>query len=263
MVRVKAKIAYDGTSFYGWQIQKNYPSIQSTIEGVLQKIYRKPVEVTGAGRTDSGVHAFEQVAHFDWEHSLELDRLILAVNGNLPPAIRVLSLQEATRDFHARFDARSKVYLYRINRNRITDPFSYPYSLHCRHSLDLELLRSCAKIIEGEHDFAAFQAAGTDIVKTVRTVFSVEVSPAGGPQATPLLEIPESNFLYVRIHANGFLRKMVRFVVGTLIEIASSRRPLEDLARALETGERQYVGIPAPARGLFLEKVYYLDSRNQ
>jgi tRNA pseudouridine38-40 synthase len=254
---MKALIAYDGTSFYGWQIQKDLPTIQSNIQGVLQDICRKPVEVTAAGRTDSGVHAFEQAAHFDWEHTLESQKLILAMNGLLPPSIRILSLEETDHRFHARFDARSKVYLYRIDRNRIANPFSYLYSMQFSFPLNPDFLQACGKAIEGEHDFVAFQATGSDVVTTIRNVFSVEIRSSGGNLPEPFAKSPCENLLYVRIHANGFLRKMVRFLVGTILEIGAGRRDPRDLSQALETGQRRYVGVPVPARGLFLEKVHY------
>jgi tRNA pseudouridine38-40 synthase len=251
MVRIKAVIAYDGTSFYGWQIQRNVPTIQLRLQQTLEHICGKQVDVIGAGRTDTGVHAYGQVAHFDWHHPLSLDKLQYAINGLLPPAIRVLSLEEAAPDFHARFDAKSKAYLYRIDQNRFYNPFTYQYSLNCPYPLNLDWMRQCARIIEGEHDFAAFQATGSDVVTTIRTMLQVEIfREAFQPYS-------DQFFLCLRFHSTGFLRKMVRFLVGTMLEISSSKRPIEDLQKALETGNRKFAGIPAAARGLFLEKVYY------
>lgn len=251
MSRLKAVIAYDGTDFYGWQTQREEPTVQSTLEQALQQICGKPVSVMGAGRTDSGVHAFRQVAHFDWDHSLSPDRLILAINAVVPFSIRVLQMEEVSRDFHARFNAKSKFYLYRIDRNRNFDPFHFRYSLHYYSPLDMDLIRQCAKLLEGEHDFKAFQATGTDVVGTRRSMFQVEVSNTVEQFAA------HESFLYFRFHATGFLRKMVRFLTGTMLEIGSGRRPFEHLSLALETGDRNYVGVPAAARGLFLEKVIY------
>lgn len=253
MPRLKAVIAYDGTDFHGWQTQREEPTVQSTLEQTLQQICGKPVSVIGAGRTDSGVHAFRQVAHFDWDHSLPPERLILGINAIVPFTIRVLQLEEVSPEFHARFDAKSKFYLYRIDRNRNFDPFHFRYSLHYYSPLDLDLIRECAKLIEGEHDFKAYQATGTDVVGTRRTMFQVEV-PNSVEQT---LFAAHDNFLYVRFHATGFLRKMVRFLTGTMLEIGSGRRPFKHLKLALETGDRNYVGVPAAARGLFLEKVIY------
>lgn len=251
MKRIKTLLAYDGTSFNGWQVQPNVPTIQLKLQEALEHICGKPVDVIGAGRTDTGVHAYGQVAHFDWEHDLPLDKLQYAMNGLLPPAIRVLSLEEAAPDFHARFDAKSKAYLYRIDRNRFYNPFSHQYSLHYPSPLNLDWMRQCSGMIEGEHDFAAFQATGSDVVTTVRTMFRAEVFQASFPPYS------DQFFLCVRFHANGFLRKMVRFLMGTILEISSGKRSIDDLAKALETGDRQYAGIPSAARGLFLEKVYY------
>ena len=253
MSRLKAVIAYDGTDFYGWQTQREEPTVQSTLEQALQQICGKPVSVMGAGRTDSGVHAFRQVAHFDWDHSLSPDRLILGINAIVPFSIRVLQLEEVHPEFHARFDAKSRFYLYRIDRNRNFDPFHFRYSLHYYSPLDMDLIRQCAKLLEGEHDFKAFQATGTDVVGTRRNMFQVEVSNS----VEQLMFAAHDNFLYFRFHATGFLRKMVRFLTGTMLEIGSGRRPFEHLSLALETGDRNYVGVPAAARGLFLEKVIY------
>jgi tRNA pseudouridine38-40 synthase len=248
MARMKAILAYDGTAYYGWQVQGHYPTIQASVEEALQMISRNLVRVTGAGRTDSGVHAYRQVAHFDWDHPLPPDKLIYGLNGILAREIRILSLEETAPDFHARFDAKSKSYIYRIDAAAVQNPFTYRYSLHYRFPLDKDLLLQSAKFVEGEHDFSAFQASGTDVVSTRRKIFSVEMF-----SDHDLLE----STLTIRITATGFLRKMVRFLVGTMLEIASWKRPLEHMERALNSGDRNFVGIPAPARGLFLEKVNY------
>lgn len=250
-MRYKILISYDGTDFYGWQEQVNFPTIQSKIQEALEKISGERIGVTGAGRTDSGVHAIEQVAHFNWDHDLPSDRLILAINALLPETIRILGIFEMADDFHARYDALSKSYLYRIDRNRIYNPFHYRYSLHFSRQLDLELMKQTAQLLEGEHDFKAFQATGTELTTTVRTIFKTEVFTTN---ADRFIEWP---FLCIRLEATGFLRKMVRFMVGTLLEIAAGRRDPEDMKKALETCDRKFVGVPAPARGLFLEKVRY------
>jgi tRNA pseudouridine38-40 synthase len=252
MPRLKARIAYDGTDFHGWQIQREEPTVQSVLEKCLEQICGKHCDVTAAGRTDSGVHAFGQIAHFDWDHHLTLDRLVLAMNAIVPFSIRVLSIEETDPKFHARFDALSKTYVYRIDRNRIFDPFHFRYALHYHSPLDEQLIQQCLREIRGEHDFKAFQASGSDVVTTVRMMHNAETFTLDENffGAHP-------HFLCFRFHANGFLRKMVRFLTGTILEISSGSRPPEHLKLALTTGERKYVGIPAAARGLFLERVYY------
>lgn len=250
-MKLKATIAYDGTDFHGWQSQLRYPTVQEAIQGALQRICQNTIGVTGAGRTDSGVHAYGQVAHFDWEHSLPPDRLLLGVNALLPEAIRVLSLDEVPADFHARFDAKSKTYLYRIDRGHAYNPFFHRYSWQHYSPIDYEVLKRCASILEGEHDFAGFQATGSDVVSTQRKMFWVEILP------DVLEPFSDASFLYIRMNATGFLRKMVRFLVGTMVEIASGKRPMEHLSRALENQDRSCVGVPAAAQGLFLEKVFY------
>lgn len=250
-MRYKAIISYDGTDFYGWQEQVNFPTIQAEIQAALERISGERIGVTGAGRTDSGVHAIQQVAHFNWDHALPSDKLRLALNAIIPPTIRILEINEVSGDFHARYDARSKSYIYRIDSQRIYNPFFYRYALHYIRTLEIPLLVQSAKVLEGEHDFVAFQATGTELTTTVRHIFRVEVLPD--------LKDPSMDYslLCIRFEATGFLRKMVRFMVGTLLEIASGKRDPEDLARALKTGDRKFVGVPAPARGLFLEKVNY------
>jgi len=250
-LRYKACISYDGTDFYGWQEQVNFPTIQAEIQTALERISGERIGVTGAGRTDSGVHAVQQVAHFNWDHALPPDKLRLALNAIIPPTIRILEIQEVSGDFHARYDAQSKSYIYRIDTQRIYNPFFYRYSLHYFNELDIPLLMKSAKILEGKHDFVAFQATGTELTTTVRQIFCVEVLPE--------LKDPSLDYslLCIRFEATGFLRKMVRFMVGTLLEIASGKRDPDDASRALQTGDRKHVGVPAPARGLLLEKVKY------
>jgi len=250
-LRYKACISYDGTDFYGWQEQVNFPTIQAEIQTALERISGERIGVTGAGRTDSGVHAVQQVAHFNWDHALPPDKLRLALNAIIPPTIRILEIQEVSGDFHARYDAQSKSYIYRIDTQRIYNPFFYRYSLHYFNELDIPLLMKSAKILEGKHDFVAFQATGTELTTTVRQIFCVEVLPE--------LQDPSLDYslLCIRFEATGFLRKMVRFMVGTLLEIASGKRDPDDASRALQTGDRKHVGVPAPARGLLLEKVKY------
>jgi len=252
MPRLKACIAYDGTDFHGWQIQKEEPTVQSVLEKCLEQICGTHCNVTGAGRTDSGVHAFGQIAHFDWNHSLAPDRLVLAMNAIVPFSIRVLSIEPADPAFHARFDAHSKSYLYRIDRSRNFDPFHFRYALHYYSPIDEALLLDCLTTIQGEHDFKAFQATGSDVVTSVRKMYLAEKFE---PQEN--FFGAHKNFLCLRFRANGFLRKMVRFLTGTILEIASGKRPVNHLQMALETGSREYVGVPAAARGLFLEKVFY------
>lgn len=250
-MKLKTIIAYDGTSFCGWQTQPNLPTVQATIEEALKHICGQDTGVTGAGRTDSGVHAYGQVAHFNWDHKLGLDRLQLGLNALLPESIRIRSLEEAAPDFHARYDAKSKIYLYRIDRDRAFDPFLHHFAMQYYSPLDINAMDQCARMIEGEHDFAGFQAAGADVVGTRRTVFAVEVLP------DVMEPYSGSRFLLIRIHATGFLRKMVRFLVGTMFEIAAGKRTMDDLKLALENKDRSRTGIPVPARGLFLEKVFY------
>lgn len=247
MRRVKITLAYDGTHFHGWQVQPGLPTIQGTLERILENIEGRPVHVAGSGRTDAGVHALAQVAAFTLENPIPLDNLRKAMNRLLPPAVRVLSTEEAEFDFHPRFDARSKTYEYRIARPETCSPFEWRYVHHYPYPLDVDRMRDLASIFEGEHDFSAFSAADNrDAEKgsKVRTIFCSRLESGGG------------RLLY-NVRGSGFLKHMVRKMAGSLLEAGKGnldQRKLQDLL----TGGAPYTGGPAaPAKGLFLVKVEY------
>jgi tRNA pseudouridine38-40 synthase len=239
MRRIRIKLAYDGTSFHGWQVQPGLPTIQGALEEIVSGMEGRPVHVAGSGRTDAGVHALEQVAAFSIENPIPLPNLRKAVNRLLPPAIRVLSAEEAHPDFHPRFDAKAKTYEYRIFREEVCSPFEWPYCLHHPYPLDEERMIALARIFEGEHDFTAFAASDdrdAEGKSKVRTVFSSALERQG------------SRMVY-RIRGSGFLKHMVRNVVGTLIEAGRGNIGVDALpARS---------GPTAPAKGLFLVSVEY------
>jgi tRNA pseudouridine38-40 synthase len=240
MRRIRIQVAYDGSAFHGWQVQPGLPTIQGALEEILRGIEGRPVPVAGSGRTDAGVHALAQVAAFTIANPIPLPNLLRAVNRLLPRSIRVLSAEEAAMDFHPRFDATAKTYEYRILRGEVCSPFEWPYVHHYPYRLNEERMIRLAAAIAGEHDFTAFAATDDRDAEgrsKVRTVFS------------SILETPPGRLVY-RIRGSGFLKHMVRNLVGTLIEAGKGN--LQDVDRLPARS-----GPTAPAKGLFLASVEY------
>ena len=246
MRTVKLTVAYDGTDYVGWQRQASGESIQGLLEDALARIEGSHVGVHGAGRTDAGVHAERQVASARISARLDDRTLARALNANLPAAIRVMDVQTAADDFHARFDAVAKVYEYRIWNAPAVPPFVTRYVWHVPQPLDLTLLNRAAQAIPGEHDFSAFQGPESATHTTVRKVLNATWRRA-----------PDAPGVTFEISGEGFLRHMVRSLAGTLIEIGLDRRPVDDIARLLAVPVRSDVGRTAPACGLFLVRVEY------
>src|SRR5713226_2244536 len=216
----KIVVSYDGTDFGGFQRQSNARSVQQVLEEALAPIEGRDVIVSGAGRTDSGVHALGQVASFKLSGPISPNDLRRALNATLSAAgsndVRVLAVEEAAEDFNARFSARAKLYRYRIVNAEVVSPFVRRYAWHVPRALNLEDLRAAARALEGEHDFAAFQSSGNNLTTTVRTI------TASHWIQTPLQE--GGRLLIYEIAGNGFLKYMVRAVIGTLVDIGSGRR---------------------------------------
>ena len=250
MRTIKLILAYDGTAYAGWQRQENVDTIQKRIEVAVSEIEGHPVTVHGAGRTDAGVHALGQVASFELEHALETPSLLRALNARLPTDIRVLSVHSVSRLFHARYDAKRKSYQYRINQSKIIDPMKRLYSWHIPQVLDLDAMQRSAGVLIGTHDFAAFQTASSDamVKSTTRTVFSIRI----------LKEEPD--IVAIDVAGDGFLRYMVRTIVGTVVEFGLGRSPDIGMAEVLATRTRSRAGPTAPAHGLFLLSVDYLHA---
>jgi tRNA pseudouridine38-40 synthase len=244
MRTIKLTVAYDGTGYVGWQRQDTGESIQGLIEGALSKIEGGGVTLHGAGRTDAGVHALGQVASARLAAALDDATLGRALNANLPSAIRVLDVATAAEDFHARFSASAKTYEYRIWNAPVVPPFVRLYTWHVPQPLDLARMHAASAAIAGEHDFAAFQGSGSTTHSTIRRIVSA------GWRA-------EGSAVTFDISGEGFLRHMVRSLVGTLVEVGYGRRPIDDVARLLRTPRREDAGRTAPACGLFLVRVEY------
>lgn len=247
MRRIKITVAYDGTAYHGWQVQPALPTIQGVLEAVVAEIEGRPVKVEGSGRTDAGVHALAQVAAFSIENPIPAVNLRRAMNRLLPPDIRILAAEEAPDNFNPRRDARSKTYEYRIFRGEVCPPFERLYVHHHPYPLDLDRILEAAAVLEGEHDFTAFAASDeSDALgrSKVRTVFSSQVI------STP----PR---LFYRVRGSGFLKHMVRNIVGTLLEAGKHNIDAAGVRALLAPGVCVKAGPTAPPSGLLLVEVDY------
>jgi tRNA pseudouridine38-40 synthase len=318
----KIVLAYDGTDFVGWQRQASGTSIQGLLEDALRALDDRAVTVTGAGRTDAGVHALGQVAAFSLGRAIDAGTLVRAMNARLPDAVRVLSAGEVAPAFNPRFDARAKTYRYRVWNGAVLSPFERRYAWHVAGALDANAMDAAARRLEGRHDFAAFQAAGSEVATTERTIVSSSLriadcglridcglaigdsrlaigdsdnrdsdnrdsdnrdsdnrdsddpdhrqsaianqssmrnqSPIANKSA---IRNPQSAMIEFEITGDGFLRHMVRSIVGTLVEIGRGRRRVEWIDDVLASRDRAAAGPTVPAAGLFLVRVDYSVDR--
>jgi tRNA pseudouridine38-40 synthase len=260
---LKLTLAYDGTRFVGWQRQADGESIQGLLEEALARFEGARVTVHGAGRTDAGVHALGQVASASVTFTHPTETIVRALNAQLPEDIRVLEVVDASPDFHARFSARSKRYRYQIRAGTVGDPFTRDFVWQLPGPLDVSAMTDAAAALVGTHDFAAFHSAGTDVASTVRTILRSEFrGPVGSaplpfsPQSGADLSGPRQELVY-EVTADGFLRHMVRAIVGTLVEIGRGWRSADSMAQLIEQGTRAQAGATAPPHGLFLVRVDY------
>ena len=248
MPSFKVTVAYDGTDYVGWQRQANGVSIQGLIEDALRTLDGRDVNVAGAGRTDAGVHALGQVAGFTLAREMAPGALVRALNAHLPPDVRVVTAEEVPPAFHPRFSASRKTYRYRLCHDEVLSPFERRYAWHLPGPLDVDAMRAAASCLVGRHDFAAFQGAGSAVTNTEREVFESAIRN------------PQSAILCYEVSGSGFLRHMVRTIVGSLAEIGRGRRPAEWLGEVLASRSRLTAGPTAPPEGLFLVRVEYADA---
>jgi len=246
---IRLTLSYDGTDYEGWQIQtKGGATVQGELEKALAKVHKHPVSLTGSGRTDSGVHASGQVANFTTDiKGMEAGRFILALNSLLPRDIRIKEAREVPRDFHSRYHAVKRVYYYYLKSSWQASPFDDRYCYTLRNSLNIQKLNAMARHLVGTHDFTTFTVPKDQSKSRTRTIYSAVFFNQG----------PYTVF---KIAGNAFLWRMVRSIVGTLLECYSSGGEAEFLMR-LQGRDRQLTGVTAPARGLFLHKVYYKEDR--
>lgn len=243
MIRnIKLTIEYDGTNYAGWQYQDNAVSIQDVVEKAISKVVNTKIRLNGASRTDSGVHALGQVANFKTDSQIELYNLKRGINCNLPKDINILDCEEAKETFHARFDAKKKYYRYVVSR--IYSPIHRFYSYSFTYNVSIEILRETANYLIGEHDFTSFTQYQIEDIRTVRSIDKIEI-------------IEKNDFIYFDFEAQSFLKKMIRVIVGTLLEMASKKIPPEEILKIIDSRNRNKAGDTVPGKGLFLMKIYY------
>lgn len=243
--RVRLTVAYDGTAYHGWQVQPGVVTIESKLNECLSDLLKEEIQVIGASRTDSGVHALGNIAVFDTEARMPAEKMSYALNQRLPEDIRIQRSEEVPFDWHPRHCESRKTYEYRIYRGEFPMPVKRLYALFTYHKLDVEKMQLAARYLEGEHDFKSFCQIGAQVESTVRTIYSVDI-------------IEEGLDLIIRVCGNGFLYNMVRIIVGTLLEVGREKRAPEDMQDILEKKDRSAAGPTAPAHGLTLMNYEFL-----
>lgn len=243
-MRIKITVSYDGTAYCGWQVQPNGVTVQEKIEQAVKLATGENVRVTGSGRTDAGVHAKGQVAHFDTNCSIPPEKIFKALNVHLPSDIRVLSSQEAKEDFHACLNAMTKTYKYSLYKAEVENPLKERYAVKIDGEMDVEKMKEASLSFVGEHDFKAFCASGSSVKTTVRTIYDINIDQLGQD-------------LTITIKGNGFLYNMVRIMVGALIAVGKGETQKADIEKMLLTGKRHFNVKTLPSKALCLEKVEY------
>lgn len=247
MTRYKALISYDGHDFAGFQRQPRARSVQEEIEKTLTRINKgQPIVIHGAGRTDSGVHALGQVIHFDLPSARDEEKLRFALDTQTPEDIDVISVEEVTEDFHARYNPHSKTYEFLVDIGRPKNPMMRHYATHYPYPLEIPLMEQAIKALEGTHDFTGFTASGTSVENKVRTITTASLTFDA-----------QRNFLVFTFSGNGFLYKQIRNMVGTLLKIGNKRMPVNQIERILEEKNRQLAGPTAAPNGLYLKEIIY------
>lgn len=245
MRNIKIAIEYDGTDYHGWQCQANLPTVQKTIEDAIEQITREKVKITGSGRTDAGVHATGQVASFFTETQMDSETLGKALNSVLPKDISIIKVREMSDDFHAQFSSLSKVYEYRILNRPHPPALQRNRVWHIPEKLDAGKMKEAAGYLEGTHDFSVFATADITVKSTVRTVRRIHVRKT------------RENVILIEIEADGFLKRMVRMITGTLVETGRGKLSPEGFGEILAEGKKTRNVFTAPPQGLFLKKVTY------
>lgn len=244
MARFRITVEYNGAAYCGWQRQKNGRAVQEVLEDALATVLQQPVTLTGSGRTDAGVHAMGQVAHFDADTALMPDKILLAANSMLPEDVRIVAAEEAAPDFHAQYGAKRKTYQYRTYVSHVLHPLKAPFAERIQPPLHIEKMREGAALLVGVHDFAAFSSADRTVKTTVREIFRLDICAAGED-------------IIFEVEGNGFLYNMVRILVGTLVYLGKGKISLSDIETMLKTGDRTLGGKTYPAKGLSLKRVDY------
>ena len=242
---IKLLIEYDGTNYQGWQVQPKGPTIQGILEEKIGLLTGQPVQLFGSGRTDSGVHALGQVAHFKTQSQMDIHTIRRALNSLLPHDIVIQKAEEVDEGFHARKHSKSKIYEYRILNRNLRSAFHRGYVWHIPQKLNLTEMKKATQSLIGEHDFSAFRTVGSPTRTTVRRVIRAEWKRG------------RDGLIRFEIEANGFLKQMVRSIIGTLVEIGKGRMEAAEIREILNSRDRKEAGPTAPAQGLFLKEVKY------
>lgn len=243
----KLTVAYEGTAYHGWQVQPNGISIQAKIEEALAIILQEPVRIVGSGRTDSGVHALAQVAHFHTQKQVDLNRVLFALNSLLPKDIRATAIEYLPQGFHAQHHAKSKIYRYHLHLDKVLNPFKRFFVWHVQPPFDQDLLKEAIQHFLGTHDFTSFSNEahkGVAAHDPIRTIYRIDI-------------IQEEGGIALEFEGDGFLYKMVRNIVGTLVDCAKGKRLPSDIPRIILAKDRRLASMAAPAQGLFLVRVHY------
>ena len=244
--RVRLRVAYDGTAYHGWQLQPGAVTIEQVLNETLTELLGEPIQVIGASRTDSGVHARGNVAVFDTSHRMPADKICFALNQRLPEDIRVQSSETVAPDWHPRRCSCVKTYEYKILNRKIELPTERLYSHFCYFDLDLEKMQQAAVLLVGEHDFKSFCNVRTQVKDTVRTIYEISLSRT------------EDGMITIRICGNGFLYNMVRIIAGTLLEVGKGNVAPEQMEDIIKSADRKEAGPTAPAKGLKLVEIRYV-----
>ncbi len=242
MKRILLKIAYDGTNFHGWQKQEGVRSVQGEIEQAVVRAFKMPCNLFASGRTDAGVHAYEQVAHFDIDDVVPTTKIKVVLNRILPPDIQILSAKRVADDFHARFNAKKKTYVYKIllGKRNVFQANRMAFV----EKVDIEKMKECSLLLQGKHNFRAFCSSSTSSKDFVRTVHEIKIKKS-------------HNRLDIEVTGNGFLMNMVRILVGTMVDYSLGKIDKEDIIKAFENKDRSLTGRTMPPQGLYLKKVFY------
>jgi tRNA pseudouridine38-40 synthase len=252
---IRLLMEYDGTGYHGWQSQKSGGTIQDIISEKIRSITGEEVRLTGASRTDAGVHALGQVAVFGTDSRLEPDVVMRALNSKLPADIRIMDAGEIDSNFHPRYGATRKSYFYIFSEDRRHSAFLHRYVWYVHSALNTELMAKAASLVVGEHDFSSFRGSGCGAKHPVRTVYEAEISILD--EMIFMTASLTGNFIKFRIEGNAFLRHMVRNIAGTLVEVGKGKMSIEAFQGVLKARDRTLAGPTAPAQGLFLERILY------
>lgn len=250
MRRILLRVAYDGTCYHGWQVQNNGKTIEGELNKALSKLCHTEIEVTGASRTDAGVHGLCNVAVFDTEMNIPAEKFAYALNQLLPPDIRIRESKEVEPDFHPRRVKTRKTYEYRLDCEEFANPLKQRYAFFTYYPLNVEKMRQAAEYLTGEHDFTSFCSVHGTAESNIRTIYEIQI-------------IRDGTDIFIRITGNGFLYNMVRIIVGTLMEVGQGKYEPERVKIILGKKDRCAAGPTVPANGLILKELHFLDEKKE